>query len=163
MVGEWATFADNLEVLAKRCVIREQHCDRLARVDHTSATECQDDVAALASRVRGALLHQRDCGLGADAERRGRNSLPAKLTHEPLGAAALPFDDKRAGAHASRELRRVVDASLTEDDSRGGRELEAHHLYRGISQRPASGKTSRYFTPRRGSAIIGSTVSRHVR
>ena len=47
---------------------------------------------------------------------------------------------------------------FTEQHSRGRRELEIH---RGISRASGSGKSARYFTLRRGSAIIGSAASRH--
>ena len=160
-----ASFADDLEVVADRRVVGEQCGNRLAGVDHATAAERQDDVAPLAPRERRALFHERDGRLGRDTKCRRADMLLAKLIDERLGASAPAFHDERARAHAGGELRRVVRASFAKDDSRRRGELEVHATSLSAWQLPAGGirKTARYFTLRRGSAIIGSTASRHVR
>ena len=82
-----------------------------------------------------------------------------KEIHERSGTIALAFDHQHPRAHGSGEGRRFTEPSFAEDDPRRGRELE---VQRGRSHSADSGYSARYFMLRRGSAIIGSTASRHV-
>ena len=61
-------------------------------------------------------------------------------------------NNQRAGAMCARQVRELFDLAGAKDDSIGGGEFEGHHFHA-----PAM---SLYFTPTRGSAIIGATVSR---
>ena len=79
--------------------------------------------------------------------------------HQRLGATARPLHHQRAGAHAGGQRSRLAELSYPEDDPCRRRELEVHF---GRSHAAGSGNSAWYFSLRRGSAIIGSTVSHHV-
>ena len=152
--------ADDLEIVVNWRVVREQRGDRLPRVDHAAAAERDDEVAP---RARARCARPAPPARPWARARRGASSsgmpLLAQRLHERLGALAALRRGARA-RRARREAPALAEASFAEEDSR--RAWRTRSSRAPAPTPPRSGKSAWYFTLRRGSAIMCSTLSRHV-
>jgi hypothetical protein len=151
---QWLPCADHFQIIQNRLPIRRQRGDRFARIDHAPAAHRNYQFTFRQPQLRHPFRDQFQSRFVRDTERRHSNS--ARRQHPPDRLRPFRFftsHNQRARPMTARNFRQQLDLAGAENNAIGRREFEVHHH---------APSTSLYFTPTRGSAIIGATASRHV-
>ena len=162
-LGDRLSAADDLQIVQWVAAVAQQHCHRLADVQHASTADGHDDVCTvLLGRVGGGPGHV-DRRLTGDSDHGGRQPQPLEQQLMALGPGSGAHQRPRTGTRDERV--ELGHASGTEHDSPGGGELErrrcgSHRL--AVHSWSVVGKRAVNFVDSRGRAIISATVSRQV-
>nr|WP_276602971.1 hypothetical protein [Nannocystis pusilla] len=148
--------ADDLEVVERRAGVAHEGGDRLAGVERAAAADRHHHVAVAGARGRDAALGVGDRGLAGDREHGHREACGAHVLEDRFDAGPVAAgDDEGAAAVLAGDRADLGGGADSEDDPRGGRQLERDH------HASSAGNTLARRTLVRGLAIIGATASRH--